>query len=68
MTGVARVIFTVHKDGSVSSAALVQSSGHAVLDDEAIALLARSSPLPPIPEGTGLTSLNIAVPLKFSLD
>ncbi|MDR1314625.1 MAG: energy transducer TonB [Deltaproteobacteria bacterium] len=68
MAGVARVRFTVRKDGTISSSALVESSGHGVLDDEAMALLARSSPLPPIPDGAGLDSLDLTVPLSFSLN
>ncbi|MDR3153318.1 MAG: energy transducer TonB [Deltaproteobacteria bacterium] len=68
VTGVVRVSFTVHKDGRLSSPALVASSGHGILDDEAMALLARVSPLPPIPDGTGLNTLNLTVPLRFSLN
>jgi protein TonB len=67
-TGTVRVSFTVHKDGRISSPVLLQSSGHDILDDEAMALLARASPLPPIPDSAGLNSLDISVPLRFSLN
>jgi protein TonB len=68
IVGVVRVSFTVLKDGTIRSPSLLESSGHGILDDEAMALLARSSPLPPIPESTGLSSLNISVPFRFSLN
>jgi protein TonB len=68
MTGTVKVRFTVAKDGSVSSPSVVESSGHGILDDEAIALLARCSPLPPIPDGAELSTLNVSLPLKFSLN
>jgi protein TonB len=68
LTGVARVSFTVNRDGSISGASLTQSSGHGVLDAEALALLARSSPLPPIPDSAGLSTLDLSVPLRFSFN
>ncbi|MDR1080826.1 MAG: energy transducer TonB [Deltaproteobacteria bacterium] len=68
LAGVVRVSFTIARDGSISSPVLVESSGHGILDDEAMALLARASPLPPIPNGAGLSALNISVPLRFSLN
>ncbi|MDR1872347.1 MAG: energy transducer TonB [Deltaproteobacteria bacterium] len=66
-TGVVQVSFIVLKNGAVTSPRLEQSSGHKRLDDEAMALLSRVSPLPPIPPEVGLDTMPLKVPLRFSL-
>ncbi|MDR2349183.1 MAG: energy transducer TonB [Deltaproteobacteria bacterium] len=66
-TGLVKVSFVINRDGGIHSALVVQSSGHSVLDDEVLALLKRVSPLPPLPASSGLSSLKITVPLRFSL-
>ncbi|MDB5972969.1 MAG: hypothetical protein JWQ90_5419 [Hydrocarboniphaga sp.] len=45
------VAFSIAADGGVSDVTLVESSGIAVLDAEATALVLRASPLPPPPDG-----------------
>ncbi|MDR2442534.1 MAG: energy transducer TonB [Deltaproteobacteria bacterium] len=67
LTGVCTVSFVVTRDGTVHSPRLVTSSGHQVLDDEALALLRRVSPLPPFPAAIESASLSLTVPLRFSL-
>ncbi|MDR2459535.1 MAG: energy transducer TonB [Deltaproteobacteria bacterium] len=67
-TGVVRVSFIINQDGQIHSANVVESSGHNILDDEVLALLRRVSPLPPLPASSGLSSLKITVPLRFSLN
>ncbi|MDR1607484.1 MAG: energy transducer TonB [Deltaproteobacteria bacterium] len=66
-TGVAVVSFIVLKNGAVTSPRLVTSSGHKRLDDEAVALLARVSPLPPIPPEIDANTMPLSVPLRFSM-
>jgi protein TonB len=66
-TGVVRVSFVINKDGSIHSASITESSGHGILDDEVLALLKRLAPLPPLPQSSGLSSLKVTVPLRFSL-
>ncbi|MDR2422888.1 MAG: energy transducer TonB [Deltaproteobacteria bacterium] len=67
LKGVVRVNFRVNAQGRVSRARMVSSSGHAVLDEEAMALLKRCSPFPPIPASLGLTELELNVPINFSV-
>jgi protein TonB len=67
LAGTATVSFIVAKDGSVHSSSLVKSSGHQLLDDEAVALPVRCSPLPPLPKSFIGANLKLTVPLKFSV-
>ena len=65
--GIVRVRFTIDREGHVLSAELAESSGHAGLDQAALTVLQRASPLPPIPESMGLERLTITLPIEFSL-
>lgn len=65
--GVVLVRFLLGGDGTVSGIELAHSSGHALLDEEATALLARAQPLP---RGrlTGVDGpLRLEVPIRFAL-
>ncbi|MDR2141699.1 MAG: TonB family protein [Deltaproteobacteria bacterium] len=66
LKGVAYVSFRVNPNGRVSAARLVTSSGFPVLDEEALALLRRSSPFPPLPESLGLNYLELSAPISFT--
>ncbi|MDR1608832.1 MAG: energy transducer TonB [Deltaproteobacteria bacterium] len=66
LKGVVKVSFRVNANGRVSIARMVASSGFAVLDDEALALLKRCSPFPPIPKDLGLNDLDLSVPISFT--
>lgn len=65
--GTALVSFVMDREGRVLSSRLQQSSGYAMLDREALALLARAEPLPAIPPSLGADRLEIAVPIRFDL-
>lgn len=65
--GMSVVRFTFQRDGTVIAAAIVQGSGHAVLDQAALATLRRASPLPPPPAGMPGDPLTLTLPLQFSL-
>ena len=67
LTGVVTVSFTVNRNGSVSGARLVRSSGQSLLDDEVLALLRRVAPLPPIPPEVTQNSVTLTVPISFSV-
>ncbi|MEJ0095887.1 MAG: energy transducer TonB [Methylocella sp.] len=60
--GTAAVSFSVDRGGRVVSVRLVRSSGSSALDQEAVAMVHRSSPFPPPPpEVAG----NLTVPVNF---
>ncbi|MDR1084318.1 MAG: energy transducer TonB [Deltaproteobacteria bacterium] len=67
MVGQVKVNFTVDRQGQVISSRLVQSSGYSALDNEALALLKRVSPVPAIPPELNRNNLNMTVPVVFSL-
>lgn len=65
--GVPYVRFVATRDGKVLSAKLERSSGHASLDEEALALLERAQPLPPFTEEMLEAQLEMIVPIQFFL-
>lgn len=64
LTGTAVVTFTVNAGGAVTRASLAQSSGAAILDQAALAMVKRASPFPPIPAGLGNT-ITVSVPVRY---
>jgi protein TonB len=56
----------VDRSGELRSPRLVKSSGHAILDEEAMALLRRAAPMPVFPKELTQNSLSLTVPIKFS--
>jgi protein TonB len=64
--GTSSVAFTIDRSGHVLSARLIRSSGSAVLDQEAVALAHRASPLPAPPDNMGRRSIVLTVPVHFS--
>lgn len=63
-TGTSQVRFSIDGSGNVLSASLARSSGNAMLDDEAVSMVRRSSPVPAPPPGVNRT---IILPILFSL-
>lgn len=59
--------FVVDRNGRVTSRRIVQSSGHADLDAEAMALVDRAQPLPVFPPTMTQNELTLTVPIRFSL-
>jgi len=59
--------FTIGAEGDVDRIKIFQSSHQKILDEEAIDTIRRSSPLPPIPEVLGLTTVKVRIPLSFNL-
>jgi protein TonB len=64
--GTSSVAFTIDRAGRVLSARLIRSSGSAVLDQEAVALARRASPVPAPPANIGRGSITLTVPVRFS--
>jgi len=63
--GVVQVAFTLDRQGAVLAVALHASSGHALLDGEALDLLQRAQPLPPPPPEVTGDRINLVVPVQF---
>ncbi|MEM9011166.1 MAG: TonB family protein [Pseudomonadota bacterium] len=65
--GTGQLYFVVRADGAVSGIRLQSSSGHAILDDEILAILRRVGALPPFPADLGVPQLELVVPITFDL-
>ena len=65
--GTVRIRFSMNRAGEVLDAAIAQSSGHDLLDQEALATVRRAAPLPPIPPDIPQARLDITVPIRFAL-
>ena len=64
--GVVNFAFTIDRHGGVVSSRSVKSSGSAVLDAEALALIKRAAPLPPPPADIADGDLSFVVPIRFA--
>ena len=62
----ASLAFTIDRKGKVLSSQIATSSGSAVLDAEALALVKRAAPFPPPPAEVADTDLSFVVPIRFS--
>ncbi|MFT0891792.1 TonB family protein [Pseudochelatococcus sp. G4_1912] len=65
--GVARLQFTMDRSGKVLSYQLLGSAGSPLLDQEAVAMIQRASPLPAIPPEVSGGKLTLTVPVRFNL-
>lgn len=65
--GVAMATFTMDRAGRVLAASLVRSSGSPTLDEEAVALIRRAGPLPPMPAEMPGATVTLTVPVTFAL-
>jgi len=64
--GIAYVRFSINRAGDVLSAKLERSSGFTLLDEEAVALFARATPLPALPEEMP-SPMEMVIPIDFNL-
>lgn len=65
--GVVTVRFTVDRDGNVSDVMLKRGSGHAILDEETLALVQRVAPMPRMPATMQRERLTLSLPIEYSL-
>ena len=65
--GVVTLAFTVNRNGGVLARHIVRSSGNAELDQEALATVQRAAPFPPFPASMTQASVQLSVPIRFSL-
>ena len=61
------VQFTIDRMGSLVASRVVRSSGLPALDDEALAVLQRASPLPAPPRQIGGTTFDLTLPIQFRI-
>ena len=65
--GLARVGFTIDRDGWVRASRILQSSGSAELDQESLAMLTRAQPMPKPPNRVQTSELSFVVPIRFNI-
>jgi protein TonB len=65
--GVVLLGFSVDRTGRVLAHRIVQSSGHADLDQEVMEMIVRAQPLPAFPPSMTQSQLDLTVPIRFSL-
>ena len=65
--GTAEVLLQIAADGKVTSISLGKSSGRSVLDEEALNMVRKASPLPPAPPDLRGRELTVTVPIVFKL-
>lgn len=65
--GTVEVEFVIDGGGRLLDHRILSSSGIEVLDDEALALIERAAPMPPIPDEMDSGSLTVTAPITFSL-
>ncbi len=65
--GVVTLNFTLSRAGAVLGRSIARSSGSPELDQEALAMMVRAQPFPPFPAGMNQGSVNLSVPVRFSL-
>jgi len=65
--GVVTVSFTIDREGRVTNTRIVKGSGSALLDNEALEMLSRASPLPAPPDDTDVSARNLSLPVQFNI-
>lgn len=65
--GTAALRFVVNRQGQIVSNEVVTSSGHRLLDAEALKLIERASPLPPLPDEVRRSTLEVNMPVAYRL-
>lgn len=59
--------FSINKRGELLTSNIVESSGYQILDDAALQMLSKASPLPSIPDSMKQQTLEITIPVEYSL-
>ncbi|MDF0582253.1 energy transducer TonB [Bradyrhizobium yuanmingense] len=65
--GVARLSFSISRSGQVTSSRLSGSSGVAAFDTQAMSMLRRASPFPPIPDEIKKGAMSFTIPVEFTV-
>ncbi|MGH1359092.1 MAG: energy transducer TonB [Burkholderiaceae bacterium] len=67
MSGTVTVQFELTASGQMVSRRIAASSGYPVLDQAAMTMLERASPMPPVPDGYGPAPYRFTIPLEYEL-
>jgi periplasmic protein TonB len=65
--GLARVAFTIDREGRLRASRVLQTSGSAELDQESLAMLTRAQPMPKPPNQVQTSELSFVVPIRFNI-
>jgi protein TonB len=65
--GMARIAFTIDRDGWVRESRILETSGSPELDRECLAMLARAQPMPKPPRQVQTSELSFVVPVRFNI-
>lgn len=65
--GVVTVAFSIDHEGRVTNVRVLKGSGSPLLDEEAVEMLSRASPLPTPPEEAAASALNLSLPIQFNI-
>ncbi len=65
--GIVHLSFTIDRQGQILAHAIERSSGYRLLDQEAVDMLTRAAPLPPMPYDMRQPQLALVVPVQFYL-
>lgn len=68
MRGRVLVTFSLDAGGRVTGVSLASPSRHPLLDAEALAMVRRASPFPPIPPEAGQTSASFTAPIVYDMN
>jgi protein TonB len=66
-SGITNVAFTIDRSGRVLSARVAQGSGSTLLDEEAIAIVQRASPMPTPPLDAPGETFDLVLPIQFQI-
>src|SRR5262249_55067614 len=65
--GVAKVAFTIDREGRLLKSRIAQSSGSASLDQETLAMLVRAQPMPRPPDQFHTAEITFVLPIRFDI-
>jgi periplasmic protein TonB len=69
LEGTAKVRVVLDRRGRlVKDAKITRSSGHELLDEEALAMVRRAAPFPALPDGISQSAVSFEIPVRFKLE